>query len=67
MRRSAGVLVAILIVALALWTFFYVATPEPLTPSETIVVVGISAGVVYLSRWVWGLLRRSRGGNAQES
>jgi hypothetical protein len=67
MRRSAGGLLATLVLSLAVWTFFYVVTPDPLTSSETVVVVGISAGVVYLSRWVWGFLRRLRGGNAQAS
>jgi len=67
MRRSVGVLMAILVLSLAAWTFFYLVTPDPLTSPETVVVVGISAGIVYLSRWVWGLLRRLRGGNAQKS
>jgi hypothetical protein len=67
MRRQVGVLLAILVLSLLAWTYFYVATPDPLTSSETIVVVGISAGVVYLSRWVWEFLRRWRGGDAQKS
>jgi len=67
MKRSLGVLLATLVLSLAVWTFFYIVTPDPLTSSETAVVVGISAGIVYLCRWVWGLLRWLRGGNAQAS
>ena len=67
MKRSLGVLLATLVLSLAVWTFFYFVTPDPLTSSETVVVVGISTGIVYLCRWVWGFLRRVRGGNAQES
>ena len=65
MKRSAGVLLSVLVLSLVIWVFFYVVSPEPLDPAETVVVVGISVGVVYLSRWVWGLLGRSRRGNAQ--
>ena len=67
MKRSAGALLSILVLSLVIWVFFYVASPEPLDPAETVVVVGISAGVVYLSRWLWGLRGRSRGGNAHVS
>ncbi len=67
MREHVGVLLAILVLSLVIWTFFYFNTPDTLTSSETLVVVGISAGVVYLSRWIWGLLKRWRGGNAQQS
>jgi len=65
MKRSAGVLLSVLALSLVIWIFFYIISPEPLNPSETVVVVGISAGMVYGIRWVWGLLGRSRGDNAQ--
>ncbi len=67
MKRQVSVLLATLVLSLTVWTFFYLNTPDPLTSSETVVVVGISAGIVYLSRWVWGFLRRWRGDNAHES
>jgi hypothetical protein len=67
MRRQVGVLLATLVLALAVWTFFYLNTPDPLTASETLVVVGISAGIVYLCRWIWGSLKRWREGHAQKS
>ena len=67
MRRPIGVLLATLVLSLAVWTFFYLNTPDPLTASETLVVVGISAGIVCLSRWIWGFLKRWREGHAQKS
>ena len=68
MKASAGLLVPIIALSLAAWAFFYVLTPgEPLTPAETLVVVGICAGIVLLGRWIWFSFRRSRRDNAQGS
>ncbi len=64
MKSSVGALAATVILALAIWTFFYVVTPDtPLTPPETLVVVGASAVVVLAARWLWSRLRPPRGNN----
>lgn len=68
MKASPGVLVPIILLSLATWAFFYVLTPStPLTPAETLVVVGACAAVVFLGRWVWFSLRRPRRENGQGS
>lgn len=68
MKASVAMLVAILVLSLALWVLFYALTPEtPLTPPETLVVVGASAGVVLLARWIWSRRRKARGASGQES
>ena len=52
----------LLITALSLvaWCAFY-AFSEPLEPDETVVVVGVCAGVVFFSKWIWGRLRQNGG------
>ena len=67
MKAWAGGLAATAVLSLAVWTFFYALTPEtPLTPPETLVVVGACAAVVLLGRRAWSRLRRKRDGNGQE-
>lgn len=68
MKSSIGALAAIVILALAIWTFFYVVTPDtPLTPPETLVVVGACAVVVFGARWLWSRLRHPRGSDGPAS
>jgi hypothetical protein len=66
-KGSAGTLAAILALSLGVWTFFYVSPGAPLNAAETAVVVGLCAGVVLASRWLWARLRGARGGNGQVS
>jgi hypothetical protein len=66
-KASAGTLAAILVLSLAVWTFFYLSPGAPLDGAETTVVVGVCAGVVLLARWVWARLRGSRRGDADAS
>lgn len=48
--------------ALAVWVLFYVVTPgTPLTPQETVLVVGVCALVVLLGKTVWTRFWRTRG------
>ncbi len=62
MKRWSGTVAAILVVSLAAWTLFYLATPEaPPTPGESAVVVGVVTVAVLLVRAVADrLLRRGR-------
>lgn len=63
-----GTLVAILVLSLGVWTFFYLSYPgEPPNSSETAVLVGLCAGVVLLSRWAWSRLRKKPGGDGHAS
>jgi hypothetical protein len=50
---------AIVVLALALWVFFYV-TSERLTSAETTVVVGLCAAIVLGSKWCWTRLSKTR-------
>lgn len=67
MKASAITLGIILALSLAVWTFFYLSPGAPLNGSETAVVVGVCAGVVYLGRWIWGRIRKVRGGDEPTS
>jgi len=60
-KPSPIALAATLALSLGVWAFFYVSPGTPLNASETAVVVGVSAVVVFLARrgWVW--LRGARG------
>jgi hypothetical protein len=50
---------AITALSLVVWLGFYVVTPDtPLTPPETAVVVGASAGVAFGVRWTWTRWRK---------
>jgi len=62
-KVPVGALAAILVLSLGVWTFFYLSPGAPLDASETAVVVGISAGIVLLSRFIWGRIRGSRRGD----
>jgi hypothetical protein len=65
-KAGAATLVAILAVSLAVWAGFYAMTPgTPLTGGETLVVVGVCAGLVIGVRWAWNRLRGSRGTDAR--
>jgi hypothetical protein len=67
MKTSAGTLVAILVLSLAVWTFFYLSPGAPLNASETAVVVGLCAGVVLVTRFLWARRRGARGGDGRAS
>jgi hypothetical protein len=68
MKTSANLLGIILALSVGTWTFFYfLAAGDPLSPPETLVVVGICAGSVFVVRWVLWCLWGRRGGHADES
>ncbi len=61
MKLSGGTFVATVILALVVWTVFYIATPDtPLNIAETTVVVGACAVVVLSCRWIGARLRKDR-------
>jgi hypothetical protein len=67
-KSSVAGLAAVVILALAVWTLFYVLTPDtPLTPPETAVVVGSCAVLVFGGKWLWSRLRKPRGGDEHVS
>lgn len=59
MKTSLSTAVVIVVVSLAAWAFFYVTT-GPLTPPETMVVVGLCALVVISAKWLWTKLRNAK-------
>ena len=67
MKASAGTLAAILVLSLAVWTYFYLSPGAPLNGSETAVVVGVCAGAVLLARFIWGRFRKARGSDGRSS
>ena len=67
MKGPVGTLAVILVLSLAVWTYFYLSPGAPLDAPETAVVVGVCAGAVFLARWIWGRLRGTRGGDGQAS
>ncbi|MFQ5946404.1 MAG: hypothetical protein ACE5NC_09190 [Anaerolineae bacterium] len=61
MKPSVGTLAAIIALSLGVWMLFYTLTPEtPLTPPETLVIVGACAAIVLLGRWIWSRLQPRR-------
>lgn len=61
MKASAGTLAAVLVLSLGVWTAFFLAMPEsPLTPPETLVVVGVCGVAVVGARWILARLRGRR-------
>lgn len=67
MKTSAVVTGIILALSVAVWTLLYLLTPGgPLTPPESLVVVGISAAVVLVTRWVWSWIAKARGHDAEK-
>lgn len=70
MKPSPGTLVAIVILSLAVWVFFYVMTPgAPLAAGDTIIVVAVSALLVLGGKWIWARLLKpgatSQGGKPE--
>ena len=55
-KIPVAALAAILVLSLATWWFFY-AQSTPLDSVATGVVVGIWAGLVLTSRWLWQYIR----------
>jgi len=53
MKKPFISLSVIIVLSLAIWFFFYVKTPEaPLAPSETLLVVGVCAALVFSTKWI---------------
>ena len=53
MKKTLFSLSIIIVFSLAIWFFFYVKTPDaPLTYSETLLVVGVCAALVFFVRWI---------------
>ena len=67
MKLPTGALVAILVLSLGVWMFFYLSPGAPLDASETAVVVGVCALVVFVLRWAWARVRGARNGGGQPS
>lgn len=57
MKSSLATAIAIVIISLAAWVFFYLTT-GPLTAPETTVVVGFCAATVISAKWLWTRLRK---------
>jgi hypothetical protein len=56
----------ILALSVAVWTLLYLLTPgDPLTPPETLVIVGVCAALVLLARWIWSCILKARGHHAE--
>ena len=67
MKASAGTLAVIFGLSLGAWTLFYfLPLGEPLTPPETLVVVGFCAATVLAGKWLWSALRKRRGEYAEK-
>jgi hypothetical protein len=61
LKPSIRTLIAIVVLALAIWVFFYVIQPEePLTAGETSVVVAVSAAVVFSAKGIWARLHKTK-------
>ena len=68
MKASSVTLAIILALSLGVWTLFYLMPAgEPLTPPETLVVVGFCSAVVLVGRWMWSAVRKPGGDNAGKS
>lgn len=53
MKKLSISLSVIIVLSLAIWFFFYIKTPDaPLTPSETFLVVGVCAALVFFAKWI---------------
>jgi NADPH:quinone reductase-like Zn-dependent oxidoreductase len=65
-KASLGTLAAIAALSLAVWTAFTLLMPaEPLSPAETVVIVGGSGAVVLGVKWAWQRFR-DRSGRASQ-
>jgi hypothetical protein len=61
-KPAFATIVTIVVASLAVWVFFLVMTPgAPLTPPETLVVVGACAAIVLGVKWIWSRIRPRRG------
>jgi len=68
MKTSVALLGTILASSVAAWTLLYFLTPgDPLTPAETLVVVGVCAALVLVTRWIWSCILRARGHHAEKA
>jgi protein-S-isoprenylcysteine O-methyltransferase Ste14 len=61
-KPAFGTVATIIVVSLAVWVLFLVVTPGgPLTPPETLVVVGVCAALVLGVKWIWSRFQTRRG------
>ena len=68
MKTSAVLVGTILAVSAAVWTLLFLLTPgDPLTPPETLVIVGVCAALVLVARWIWSCILRARGHHAEKA
>lgn len=68
MKISGALLAAILAASVVTWALIFFLTPgDPLTPAETLVVVGICAALVLLARWIWSCIWKLRGRHAEKA
>jgi len=66
-KTSAVLTGAIVALSVAVWSLLYLLTPGgPLTPPESLVVVGFCAAAVLVIRWVWSCIVRARGHHAEK-
>lgn len=67
MKPSLGTLAAIVALSLAVWTGFALLMPAtPLSPAETVIVVGACGAVVLAGKWAWERCRHRRRGAGGE-
>ncbi len=67
MKTSALVLASTFVLSALVWTIFYfLAHGDPLTQSETLVIVGICGGIVVGVRRMWTWLCKARGRHAEQ-
>jgi hypothetical protein len=54
-------LVAVIMLALAIWVFFYIVHPEePLSAGETSVIVALAAILTFSARAIWTRLHKPK-------
>jgi len=56
LKGSVTTAIATLVLSLLVWIAFY-ALNMPLKPDDTLVVVGVCAGIAFLVKWAFGLVR----------
>jgi len=67
-KTSAVLLGSILALSLGVWALFYFLTAgEPLTPAETLVIVGMCGASVLAVRWIWSCIWKGRERHADDA
>lgn len=67
MKLSFPKLIVIVALSLATWVFSFTFFAEPLTDSETMLVVAWWVVVVFMADRIWVHLRKRKGKDAQEA